>query len=106
MSWVVLLLASLLEAIWAISMKFADGFRRPGWTACMLVTMAASVVLLGIAVREIPVGTAYAVWTGMGALLVALFGMIRLGESRAPAQVFCLALIILGVVGLRLGGSA
>ena len=62
-------------------------------------------VLLAVAVREIPIGTAYAIWTGLGAMLVALFGMIRLGESRAPARVFCLALIILGVIGLRLGGS-
>ena len=105
MSWAILLLASLLEAAWALSMKFANGFRHLGWTACMLVMMAASVVLLSMAVREIPVGTAYAAWTGMGAILVALFGMVRLGESRAPARMFCLAMIILGVIGLRLGGS-
>ncbi len=72
----------------------------------MLVAMVASVALLAVAVREIPIGTAYAIWTGLGALLVAVFGMIRLGESRAPGRLICLALIILGVIGLRIGGSA
>ncbi|MCH2161056.1 MAG: multidrug efflux SMR transporter [Phycisphaerales bacterium] len=105
MTWGILLLASVFECTWAISMKFANGFRNLRWSIIMFLAMVASVVLLAIAAREIPMGTAYAVWTGLGAVGVAAFGMIRLGESKSPARIACLALIIVGVIGLRLSGA-
>ena len=105
MSWGILLLASFFECTWAISMKFADGFRNLRWTIVMFIAMVVSMVLLAIAARDMPMGTAYAVWTGLGAVGVATFGMIRLGESRSPARISCLALIVIGVVGLRLSAA-
>ena len=105
MTWGILLLASLFECTWAISMKFADGFKDLRWTIVMFMAMVASMVLLAIAARDLPMGTAYAVWTGLGAVGVAGFGMMRLGESRSPARIACLALIIIGVVGLRFSAA-
>ena len=102
MTWGLLLLASVFECTWAVSMKFADGFRNVRWTVVMLLAMVASMVLLAMAVRDLPIGTAYAVWTGLGAVGVAAFGMVCLGESKSPARLICLALIVLGVMGLHL----
>jgi quaternary ammonium compound-resistance protein SugE len=100
-AWTVLLVAGVLETAWAIGLKYTHGFTRlwPSvWTGAAAV---ASMVLLSIAVKVIPVGTGYAVWTGIGAVGTALIGMVWLGESREMVRLACLGLIIAGVLGLR-----
>lgn len=104
MAWVWLLLAALFEIGWAIGLKFSEGFTRfvPSvWTA---VSAVASMLLLGLAARSLPIGTAYAVWTGIGAAGTAALGMLWLGEPATAARVACLGLIVAGVVGLKLVG--
>jgi quaternary ammonium compound-resistance protein SugE len=104
MAWVWLVLAALFEVGWAIGLKYSDGFTRlwPSvWTALSIV---ASMLLLGLAARTLPIGTAYAVWTGIGAAGTAALGMLWLGEPATAARIGCLALIVGGVVGLKLAG--
>lgn len=101
-AWVLLIAASLLEIVWAIALKHADGFTRL-WPSVLGVTVAwASFFLLAAALKSLPVGTAYAVWVGIGALGVALAGILALGEPAGPARLGFLALIVTGVVGLKL----
>ncbi|SEG94313.1 quaternary ammonium compound-resistance protein SugE [Thermomonospora echinospora] len=101
MTWIILFCAALLECVWAVAFKQSDGFTRP-WPAIVgVVTAVASVVLLAIALRALPVGTAYAVWTGLGAVGVAVVGIARFGESASPARLGFLTLILVGVAGLR-----
>ena len=107
MAWFYLLLAGLLEVGWAIGLKYTQGFSRLwpsiGTVACMVVSFA----FLSLALKTLPVGTAYAVWTGIGAVGTAVLGMVLLGESRDTARIVCLVLIVAGIVGLKLGsGSA
>ncbi|HET9902182.1 MAG TPA: quaternary ammonium compound efflux SMR transporter SugE [Xanthobacteraceae bacterium] len=102
MAWLALFVAGLFEIAWAIGLKFTDGFSRFWPSAGTLVAMVLSVLLLGYAVRVLPVGTAYAVWVGIGALGTALLGMALFGESREPLRLICLGLIVAGVVGLKL----
>jgi quaternary ammonium compound-resistance protein SugE len=102
MAWVLLGIAGLLEIAFALSMKASDGFTRllPG-----LLTIAAglsSVFLLSVALRTLPVGTGYAVWTGIGAAGTAILGMVVLGDSAAPMRVLCIGLILAGIIGLKL----
>lgn len=101
MDWVCLFIAGLFECAWAIGLKYADGFTQ--WLPSILTVLAMGISfwLLSIAMKSIPIGTAYAVWTGIGAVGVALFGMILFGESKAFIRLFCLALIILGIIGLK-----
>ncbi|GAA2362516.1 DMT family transporter [Nonomuraea africana] len=102
MAWVLLVLAAGLEIVWATALERSDGFSRP-WPALLGVAAAAlSLVLLTFALRSLPMGTAYAVWVGLGAVGVAAAGIVALGESASPARLACLALIVLGVIGLRL----
>lgn len=105
LAWSYLLLAGLFEIVWAVSLKYTDGFSRPGATAFTLLAMAMSVYLLARAVAVLPVGTAYAVWTGIGAVGTALAGMALFGESRAPARLAFVALVVVGIAGLRFTGS-
>ena len=94
-------LAGLLECGWAIGMKYSDGFTRlwPSlWTAAAMIV---SFVLLAAAMRQLPVGTAYAVWTGIGAVGTAILGMLLFGEAATPARIVSLLLIVLGIAGLR-----
>jgi quaternary ammonium compound-resistance protein SugE len=105
MAWIYLLLAGLLEIGWAIGLKYTDGFTRLWPSVATAVTMAASFGLLSLALRTIPMGTAYAVWTGIGAAGTAAFGMAFLGESRDVIRLVCLLLIIGGVAGLKFAGS-
>lgn len=106
-AWLVLVAAGLLEVVWAISMKASAGFTRPLATTVTLVAAAGSFWLLGVAVRALPIGTAYAVWVGIGAAGVAVMGIVQFGEPITAARVGCLALIVLGVAGLKLlGGEA
>jgi quaternary ammonium compound-resistance protein SugE len=101
MAWVILLAAAALEVTWALALKEADGFTRAAPAAIGVVTAVASLALLVIALRDLPVGTAYAVWTGLGAVGVALAGIVLLGESASAARLACLALVVAGVAGLR-----
>ncbi|HOE97927.1 MAG TPA: quaternary ammonium compound efflux SMR transporter SugE [Candidatus Sumerlaeota bacterium] len=101
-AWGWLVIAGLMEVVWAVGLKYTDGFRRPGPTALTLAAMAISFYLLAVAVRTLPVGTAYAVWTGIGVLGTALVGVAALGEPATAARLGCLALIVGGIVGLRL----
>lgn len=101
MSWLLLLGAGLLEIVWAVALKASGGFVRP-WPAAVGITAAvASFVMLALALRTLPVGTAYAVWVGIGALGVAVAGIVALGETASPLRLGFLALILVGVVGLR-----
>jgi len=102
MAWVLLLAAAALEVVWATALERSDGFTR-FWPAFAGVTAAVlSFVLLTFALRTLSMGTAYAVWVGLGALGVAVVGIAALGESAAPARLACLALILAGVIGLKL----
>jgi quaternary ammonium compound-resistance protein SugE len=102
MAWIYLLLAGLMEVAWAIGLKYTEGFTRPWPTAATVAAMVASVMLLGLALRTLPVGTAYAVWTGIGAVGVALLGIVLFGESASAARLACIGLILAGIVGLKL----
>ena len=102
MAWFYLAMAGVLEIVWAIGLKYSDGFSKPLPGALTLTSMGVSVWLLAIAMKTIPVGTAYAVWTGIGAVGVAVLGMILFGESREILRVACLFLIIAGIIGLKL----
>ena len=104
MSWTILLVAAVFECVGAVSLKASDGFRDRIATGRFVIAMALSMGLLSLAARSIPVGTAYAVWTGIGAVGTAVWGMWRLGESRSIRRRACLALIIAGVVLLRATG--
>ena len=102
MAWTYLFIAGLFECGWAVGLKYTEGFTRPLPLALTLLAMGVSIWLLAVAMKSIPIGTAYAVWTGIGAVGVALFGMMFLGESREILRLLCLFLIIAGIVGLRL----
>ena len=102
MTWLVLLVAGLLEVGWAIGLKYTDGFTRFWPTVGTVAAMVASIGLLGLAMRTLPVGTAYAVWTGIGAVGTVLFGIILFGEPATVARLACVGLILVGIVGLKL----
>ena len=102
MAWVYLAVAGLFEIGWAIGLKYSHGFSRPVPSLLTIAAMVMSVWLLSIAMKSIPVGTAYAVWTGIGAVGVAILGMALFGESREVARLVCLFLIIVGILGLKL----
>lgn len=102
MPWVVLTVAGLFEIGWAVGLKYSDGFSKPLPSMLTVVAMAFSLWLLAVAMKTIPVGTAYAVWTGIGAVGVAILGMVLFGESRELLRVACLFLIIAGIIGLKL----
>ena len=104
MSWLLLLLAGLFEVAWAIGLKYTDGFSRPFPTLLTLIAMAVSVLLLAIAVKQLPLGTAYAVWTGIGAVGTVLMGIWLFNEPATLARVLCLLLIIGGILGLKFIG--
>lgn len=102
MVWVYLFVAGIAEAGWAIGLKYTEGFTRLWPSLATVSGMTVSFLLLSWTLKVIPVGTAYAVWTGIGATGAAILGMILFGESREPARIFCLLLIITGVVGLKI----
>ena len=105
MTWFYLVTAGLFECGWAVGLKYSDGFTKPVATILTLAAMFISVWLLAIAMRTIPVGTAYAIWTGIGAVGVAILGMMMFGESRDIVRVFSLFLIIAGIIGLKLSSA-
>lgn len=101
MSWWILLLAGSLEVVWAVGLKYTHGFTKPWPTALTLVTLAASMYLLSMATKELPIGTAYAVWVGIGAAGTALLGMTLLNEPVSLWRLFFLALLAVAIVGLK-----
>lgn len=105
MAWVVLVLAGLFETAWAVGMKASQGFTRLWPSVWTVVTMVISVVLLAQALKTLPVGTAYAVWTGIGAVGAAVLGIVLLKEPASLARIACIGLIVIGIVGLRLTAS-
>ncbi|BBS35484.1 quaternary ammonium compound efflux SMR transporter SugE [Enterobacter cloacae complex sp. 2024EL-00215] len=102
MSWIILVIAGLLEVVWAIGLKYTHGFTRLTPSVITLTAMIVSIVLLSWAMRSLPVGTAYAVWTGIGAVGAAITGILLLGESASLARIASLALIVAGIIGLKL----
>ena len=102
MHWWLLLLAGLLEVGWAIGLKYTDGFTKPLPSLLTGAAIVASMVLLSLAARAIPIGTAYAVWTGIGVAGAATLGIILLGEAVTPGRLFFLAMLLVAVIGLKL----
>jgi len=102
MSWLILVIAGGFEIAWAIGLKYTDGFTRPWPSIGTLGAMLVSIVLLGMAMKELPVGTAYAVWTGVGAVGTALLGIYLFGDPASVARLACLAMIAGGIIGLKL----
>jgi quaternary ammonium compound-resistance protein SugE len=102
LAWVYLVLAGLLEIAWPLGVKWSDGFTRPLPVLGAVLSIAASFALFGLASRSVPVGTAYAVWTGMGAAGAAILGMVLWQEPAGAARIACLVAIVAGVVGLKL----
>jgi quaternary ammonium compound-resistance protein SugE len=101
MAWIWLTVAGLLEVVWAVGLKYTEGFTRLLPSAVTVAAMLASVYCLAIAVRAIPIGTGYAVWTGIGAVGVAILGMVLFGEPRSLLRIGSIALIVTGIVGLK-----
>jgi quaternary ammonium compound-resistance protein SugE len=102
MAWVYLVIAGLMEVAWAVGLKYTAGFTRLWPSVGTVAAMVVSIVFLGLALKTLPVGTAYAVWTGIGAVGVALLGIVLFGESAAAARLVCIGLILAGIVGLKL----
>ena len=101
-AWLILFIAGLCEVAWAVGLKYTEGFSRLGPSLATLAAMVVSVALLGWSLKTLPLGTAYAVWTGIGAVGTAILGMILFGESREAARLLCIVLIVAGIVGLKL----
>ncbi|MER5703119.1 SMR family transporter [Micromonospora sp. NPDC002296] len=101
MAWIVLVISGLLETAWAISLDRSVGFSRPLPSLVFVVTLVLSMLGLAYALREIPVGTGYVIWVGIGAVGTALVGMLALGESTSLPRILCLLLVVAGVVGLK-----
>ena len=102
MAWVYLLFAGLLEIVWAVGLKYTEGFTKLAPSILTLVAMAGSVGLLGLALRHLPLGTAYAIWTGIGTVGTVVAGMVMLGEPAGALRLMCIALIVAGIFGLKL----
>jgi len=101
MAWIILMLAGLFEVAWAVGLKYTDGFTRLVPSMATLAAMAVSVGLLALAVKTLPLSTAYAIWTGIGAVGAVVLGIVLFHESASPARLACLALIIVGIIGLK-----
>jgi quaternary ammonium compound-resistance protein SugE len=101
-TWVILVIAGLFEVAWAIGLKFTEGFSRPWPSIATAVCMVISVALLSMAMRTLSVGTAYAIWTGIGAAGTVLLGILLFGDPVTPLRVICVMLIVTGILGLKL----
>lgn len=102
MSWIILFLAGLFEVAWAVGLKYTDGFTRPLPTLLTVAAMVVSIGLLGLAMKELPLGTAYAIWTGVGAIGTVIAGILLFGESMALVRLLSVGLILAGLIGLKL----
>ena len=105
MAWAMVVVAGLLEMVWSYAAKQSQGFTQWGWGALTILASLASFLLLTFGMRGLPLGTAYAVWTGIGAIGAAVLGMVLLGESAVPLRIGSILLILLGIAGLRLTAS-
>lgn len=101
MAWIILFVAGLFEVVWAMGLKYSYGFTRLIPSLITIVGMAISVYLLSVSAKSLPIGTAYAVWTGIGAVGAVVLGMVLLGEPRTAPRLFFVAMIVLGIIGLR-----
>lgn len=106
MPWIVLLIAGLLEVCWSVGLKYTDGFRRPLPSLLVIIAIAASMFLLSWSARFLPIGTAYAVWVGIGALGAAILGIILFGEPLTLARMGFLALLLIAIIGLKATSQA
>jgi quaternary ammonium compound-resistance protein SugE len=106
MTWVILFVAGLFESGWAVGLKYTDGFTRLWPTGGTAVALIASMSLLGLALRTLPLGTAYAVWTGIGSVGTAVLGILLFREPATAIRLTCIGLIVVGIVGLKLAGGA
>lgn len=106
MNWIILILAGIFEIGWAIGLKYTDGFTRLWPTVGTVLAMVVSLGLLGIAMKSLPVGTAYAIWVGVGAIGTAILGIVLLGEPANAGRLLSLALILAGIIGLKLATPA
>ncbi len=102
MAWLLLLIAGLLEVGWAVGLKYTEGFSRLVPSLLTLLCMTASIGMLGLALKTLPMGTAYAVWTGIGAVGTAILGIVLFGDPASAARISCIGLIVVGIVGLKL----
>ena len=102
-AWIALVTAGILDVGWAIAMKYADGYTRPGWSIASLILLAAFVFLLGRALQVLEVGVAYTVWTGIGAVGTLTMGVLLFGEALSPTKIVGIALVLAGIVALKLG---
>ena len=102
MAWTMLFVAGLMEIGWAIGLKYTEGFSRLVPSVLTLTCMVCSIVLLGLAVKTLPIGTAYAMWTGIGAVGTAILGIVLFGDPAGTARIACIALIVAGIVGLKM----
>jgi quaternary ammonium compound-resistance protein SugE len=102
MAWFLLLVAGLFEIGWAVGLKFTEGFTRPVPTTLTVISMIISVVLLGLAVKTLPIGTAYAVWTGIGTVGTVILGIWLVGDPATAVRLVCIGLIVAGIAGLKL----
>ncbi|UZX94497.1 quaternary ammonium compound efflux SMR transporter SugE [Yersinia ruckeri] len=102
MAWVILVIAGLLEIVWAVGLKYTHGFTRLAPSIITLAAMVVSVLLLAHVMKSLPAGTAYAVWTGIGAVGTAILGIVLLGESASAARLLSLGMIVAGIIGLKL----
>lgn len=105
MAWIYLLIASCFEIVWAIGLKYSQGFTRLLPSALTVVAMIATYIFLGLAVKTIPIGTGYAIWTGIGAAGTAILGILLFGEPAAPARLLSIGLIVLGIIGLKISSG-
>jgi quaternary ammonium compound-resistance protein SugE len=101
MKWIILVIAGLLEVVWAVGLKYTEGFTRTWPSVITSAAMIASILLLGIAMKELPVGAAYGIWVGIGAVGAAIMGMVLFGESAGVVKIVSLVLIVTGIAGLK-----
>lgn len=106
MMWLVLFISSFFELGFTVCLKLSEGFKKKKWTILCAVSTIISIGLLSVATTELPLSIAYAVWTGVGTILITLFGIAVFKESKDPLKLFFLALVLVGVIGLRLSGVA
>ncbi len=104
MKWIILFLAGLFEVAWAVGLKYSDGFSKLVPSIFTLVTMGVSIYLLSLALRSLPLGTAYAIWVGIGSVGAVIAGLFLFGETLGPAKLISITLIVSGIVGLKLSG--
>lgn len=104
MMWIILFMSSFFELGFTVCLKLSEGFKKKKWTLLCIASTICSIGILSIATTELPLSIAYAVWTGIGAILITLFGIAVFKESKDPLKLFFLALVLLGVIGLRLSG--